>query len=123
MGDGSLMSETILLLREWYPALFTFAVAAGAINAMMVGLKKSAKRMKSYKHPIYQGAEPLIPSVFGIVIGVITGPYVVPIELPATAHACAGVLMGSLSAQMYDVWDQGIAVMSGRVKALNPDTE
>lgn len=123
MHEEGVTYELGELLHDWYLALLTFAIAAGAINALMARLKKSLKRTDVYDHPVYQGLEPILPSAMGVVIALMTGPYVTPVELPMVVHGCAGILMGSLSSQMYNIWEHGLAVLLARVRSYKPEDE
>ena len=89
----------------WIPTLVAFAVISGAIYGAMMMLKKSVAKSAVSSHYLYKRALPMFPGIMGIVGALLLGDTVTPIAFPWVMNVAAGVLMGALSSNVYNVWE------------------
>jgi hypothetical protein len=109
-------AETITSLDAWIPAIVAFGIIAGAINGVMTAIKSALKNTAVDKASWYYRSLPLLPPFLGACTSPLIGPSITPVEFDLGIRIMAGILMGSLSTNIYAVWETNVK------RVRSPDT-
>lgn len=109
--------------ESWNIAMIAFGIVSGAINFIVGALNSMMKKTSWYDTAWYARLQPWIPGLIGLVPGLLVGPAVVPVELPTTVHAAAGILLGALSSKTYKIWEQSLKGKDARIELARAKKE